>query len=384
MGVLNLVSALSGAFGERELDIAARAARQIAGAIANASLYAQQREAEAEIRDLAKFPSEDPNPVVRISVDGTILYANDAATIILERQSLKVGGPTLEFWQELVKETLAVDTAKEVEIDYGSQVISYSIVPVVEAAYANVYGRDITATKAVDRLRDEFISVASHELRTPVTSIKGFLELLEDAQTGPMTADQKRFLDAVSRNTHRLELLVDDLLDISRLDSGMIGLERSEFPVLDAIQQVVSEMQSEIEAKHLDVRFADDLEYAVADADKERVIQILANLLGNAVKYSPSGSPIYVDAKTDAGTNSLVRISIRDEGPGIDPRDADRLFEKFYRVDNSTTRSTRGTGLGLAITKALVELHSGTIWVESEVGKGSTFMFTLPSGSITQ
>ena len=173
-------------------------------------------------------------------------------------------------------------------------------------------------------------------------------------------------------------MLVDDLLDISRLDSGMIGLERSEFSVLEAINQVVSEMQTEIESKGLEIMFDDHRDEAIADADRGRVIQILANLLSNAIKYSPQGSPIYVDAKMVDDADSFVQVSIRDEGPGIDPRDAVRLFEKFYRVDNSSTRSSPGTGLGLAITKALVELHGGNIWVESELGKGSKFIFTLP------
>ena len=142
----------------------------------------------------------------------------------------------------------------------------------------------------------------------------------------------------------------------------------------------MSEMESEIESKGLEVRIGDGSGNAVVDADRGRVVQILANLLSNAIKYSPSGSPIYINATTDVDLDSLVRVSIRDEGPGIATGDADKVFEKFYRADNSTTRSTAGTGLGLAITKALVELHGGTIWVESEIGKGSTFIFTLPKG----
>ena len=381
MGVLNLISAKPGAYSECELDVAARAARQIAGAIANARLYAQQRESEAEIRDLAKFPSEDPNPVARISSRGKIIYANDAATNILENARLKAGKHTLGTWRESVANVLTSGSADEVEIDYGSRILSYSVVPVADAGYVNIYGRDITTAKEAERLKDEFISVASHELRTPVTSIKGFLELLEDERTGPVTMDQRRFLDAVGRNTRRLELLVDDLLDISRLDSSMIGLERSAFSVLEAFQQVVSEMQSEIEAKSLKVKFGDGLKTAVADADRDLVIQILANLLSNAIKYSPSGSPIYVDAKTNVDMASWLHVSIRDEGPGIDRSDAERLFEKFYRVDNSTTRDSQGTGLGLAITKALVDLHGGTIRVESKLGKGSSFLFTLPKAT---
>ena len=345
----------------------------------------ERRRAEEEIRNLAKFPSEDPNPVVRISADGIILYANGAATKILESRGLKAGQPTLEYWQSLVKDALASGLSKEVEIDYGPRVISYSVVPVAESGYANVYGRDITAAKEVDRLRDEFISVASHELRTPVTSIKGFLELIEDEQTGPLTQDQRRFLEAANRNADRLENLVNGLLDISRLDTGMVELERSEFRVLEAIQQVVSEMESEIEAKSVDVRIGDGSGNAIADADRGRVVQILANLLSNAIKYSPLGSPIYINATTDVDLDSVVRVSIRDEGPGIAAGEKDKVFEKFYRADNSTTRATAGTGLGLAITKALVELHGGKIWVESEQGDGSTFIFTLPKGlSVTE
>lgn len=206
MGILNLVSARPGAYSERELEIAARAAHQIAGAIANARLYAQQRESEAEIRDLAKFPSEDPNPVARISSEGSIIYANDAAARILGSHSLNAGQHTLETWRGSATRVLAGGSANEVEISYGARTFPYSVVPVADAGYVNIYGRDITTAKEADRLKDEFISVASHELRTPVTSIKGFLELLEDEETGPVTADQRRFLDAVGRNTRRLEM----------------------------------------------------------------------------------------------------------------------------------------------------------------------------------
>ena len=187
-------------------------------------------------------------------------------------------------------------------------------------------------------------------------------------------------MEAANRNADRLEKLVNGLLDISRLDTGMVVLERSEFLVLEAIKQVVSEMESEIESKGLDVTIGDGSGNAVVDADRGRVVQILANLLSNAIKYSPSGSKIIINATTDVDLDSLVRVSIRDEGSGIAAGDADRVFEKFYRADNSTTRSTAGTGLGLAITKALVELHGGIIWVESEQGDGSTFVFTLPKG----
>jgi len=233
----------------------------------------------------------------------------------------------------------------------------------------------------MDRMKDEFLSIVSHELRTPVTSIKGFLELIMEGSTDSLNEDQRQFLEAMRRNTDRLESLINDLLDLSRLEGGMVTLEQLNFPFGDVVTEVLSEMGSDIGGKKLKVSWSDNEPHILVRGDRSRVVQILANLLSNAVKYSPDESSIEIDVNPFDGRSELLRVDVRDHGLGIPDEDISKLFQKFYRVDNSTTRSTAGTGLGLAITKALVELHGGEIWVQSEAGEGSTFSFTLPIGS---
>ena len=161
----------------------------------------------------------------------------------------------------------------------------------------------------------------------------------------------------------------------------MVALDISAFRFGDVVAQVLSDMKSDVESKKLKLSLADSNADFLVEGDRSRVVQILANLLSNAVKYSPAESAIEIDVKPFNGSSEFLLINMRDHGPGIPNEDRDKLFQKFYRIDNSSTRTTAGTGLGLAITKALVELHGGEIWVESEVGEGSVFNFTLPIGS---
>ena len=238
---------------------------------------------------------------------------------------------------------------------------------------------DISERKEVERMKDEFISVASHELRTPVTSIKGFLEMLVEDDNDALTDDQTRFIQAIERNTGRLEKLVNDLLDVSRLDTGVVVIEQSECDLSEIFGQVVSEMASDVATKDQKVNVGLPSEILV-QCDRQRVVQILSNLLSNAIKYSPSHTSIELSANV-SGDGKLVQIDVRDEGAGISEEEISKLFQRFKRLDNPATRTVQGTGLGLVITKALVELHGGEIWVESVVGKGTVFSFTLPMGS---
>ena len=161
----------------------------------------------------------------------------------------------------------------------------------------------------------------------------------------------------------------------------MVALDKSVFHFGDVVTQVLRDMKSDVETKKMNVSLADSNAHFLVQGDGSRVVQILANLLSNAVKYSPAESSIEIDVNPYKEASEFLRINVRDHGSGIPSEDSDKLFQKFYRIDNSSTRTTVGTGLGLAVTKALVELHGGEIWVESETGEGSVFSFTLPIGS---
>jgi signal transduction histidine kinase len=244
---------------------------------------------------------------------------------------------------------------------------------------------DVTRERELDRLKSEFISVVSHELRTPLTSILGYTELLQAREFPPH--ERRELVDTVLKQATHLSNLVEDLLNISRIDAGRITLHRWVLSLSQLVKELTTQLNKALDqSRHrllLDV--SDRLPPVYADRDRLR--QILGNLLSNAIKYSPNGGEIVLHAEVlhtpPPGAPPLppepaLLITIRDPGIGILPEELPRIFERFYRVDNSNTRKIGGTGLGLAITQALIELHGGRIWVESIAGRGSTFSFTLP------
>jgi PAS domain S-box-containing protein len=243
--------------------------------------------------------------------------------------------------------------------------------------------RDVSREREVDEVKDALISTVSHELRTPLTLIHGFAELLVERE---MDAARRRLAaEEILQASHRLGRLIDDLLSVSRADSGRLVVEPRPFDLGELIDRTVSPFREVASGHDLRVSVQDGL--PVADGDPDRVEQVLVNLLSNAVKYAPGGGEIVVAAAIDASgrdapgapVGSRIRVDVRDQGIGMTPRDMEGLFNRFYRVDREEVRTTGGTGLGLYISKRLIEGHGGRIWAESQPGQGSTFSFTLPA-----
>jgi signal transduction histidine kinase len=226
----------------------------------------------------------------------------------------------------------------------------------------------------VNQLKSEFVTVVSHELRTPLTAITGYIELLLEGQMGPLVAAQRQCLDMVTHNADRLVELIDDLLDIARIEAGKVELKRTTLDLARLIQEVATVLHPPIEAKGQRLTLELAAALPTTSGDAERVRQILTNLLSNAHKYTPPGGCITVAARREAGR---VRIDVHDTGIGLSPEEQARLFTKFFRAQHPMTREVGGTGLGLAITRSLVELHGGAITVTSVPGQGSTFSVTL-------
>jgi signal transduction histidine kinase len=227
--------------------------------------------------------------------------------------------------------------------------------------------------QALSDAKTEFVSIVAHELRAPMTSIKGYVDLiLEDEE---IAEDIRDFLLVVQENTDRLAKLVADLLDVSRIEAGRISLSFQPVCLPDIVDVVVSTSAAEVQEKQLAVTvdLPDDLPLVWGDQD--RVTQILTNLMNNAVKYTPEGE-VRVSGQTNG--DGYVQVAVTDTGIGIAPADQLQLFEKFFRADHPLVRRVPGTGLGLSIVKSLVEVHGGRIWVESQLDEGSTFYFTLP------
>ncbi|MCL5291854.1 MAG: response regulator [Actinobacteria bacterium] len=236
--------------------------------------------------------------------------------------------------------------------------------------------RDVTAEKRVERMKNEFISTVSHELRTPLTSIKGYVDLMLEGDAGDIGDIQRDFLKIVKQNSDRLVGLINDLLDLSRIESGRVQLRKDPVNLDEAIDDVLVTSRTLAEEKKQVITLVKPESLPIVIGDSDRITQVLMNLLSNAIKYTPEEGTIGITAVAD---KRFVKISVSDTGIGISPIDQVKLFEKFYRVDNSLTREVGGTGLGLSIVKTLVRMHGGDIWVESEAGKGSTFTFTLPA-----
>ena len=229
--------------------------------------------------------------------------------------------------------------------------------------------------------KTQILSTVTHELKTPLTNILGHVDrmLLQRDRVGPLNQRQQMNLETVQRNAQQLKALIDNLLDVSRIESGSLELALEELDVRKAIEDVVSSMEAEIAGQWMTVELDIPSSLSRVKADLFWFAQIMGNLLSNACKYSPANATTTVTAREEAG---LVQIAVVDSGIGISEDHQSRLFSKFFRVDNSSTREESGTGLGLFITKSIIEAHKGRIWVESLEGTGSTFSFTLPMTAV--
>lgn len=244
---------------------------------------------------------------------------------------------------------------------------------------ARMYNELLQAKETADRAnqaKSEFVSLVSHELNNPLTSVRGYADLLSAGLVGPISEKQAEMLRTISANAVRMQTLVSDLADVSRIESGHLRLELSEVSLPQVLDEVRLSLQSQVDARQqtLCVEPAGDLPLVLAD--RHRLAQILINLVSNASKYTPAGGRIRVCAGLSGDRPPMVHVAVEDTGIGIRPEDQDKLFGKFYRT--AEARQVAGTGLGLNITKRLVELQGGKIWFESEFGKGSTFHFTIP------
>jgi len=233
---------------------------------------------------------------------------------------------------------------------------------------------DLTRLKQLERTREEFVANVSHELRTPLSLIKGYVEtLLDGARNNPEVAE--RFLKIIERNTNRLDLLIQDLLTISALESERIKLHLQPVELRPLAEKIFSDLKPPADNKNIEL--VSQLPELAATADMNRLEQVLANLVDNAIKYGRAQGHVTVGGKKlDDGR---LEIFVQDDGPGIPAESLDRVFERFYRVDKARSRDQGGTGLGLSIVKHIVQAHGGEVWVKSELGKGATFYFTLPA-----
>ena len=332
--------------------------------------------------------------ITMTDLEGRLVFSNDRMESLWVELGMTSGGTV---WERLVRlaqltpdpasygpafAALAADPEAVLEDDFDVPSLLRSFhgyTAPVRGPDGSVIGRlfalgETTREREADRAKEQFLATVSHELRTPLTSILGFTELVRDGAAGEVTLEQRRFLDVVDRNARHLNALVDDLLLVGRAGEGRLELETADVDLAELARSALEAA----EAAAAEKRVALELEAAapvVLDADARRLMQLLHNLIGNAIKFTPSGGRVAVRVGATAGT---ARLAVEDSGPGISAADQEHLFERFYRAANAAGARIPGTGLGLAIVKAIVDAHGGSISVRSAPGEGTTFTAELP------
>ncbi len=391
IGVLHVFNKRYGnVFIEEDVRLLERMAKNAAAVVASAQMY---REVVEEKEELEQIIESVYAGLLMVGRNGRIMQINRTAKEMLGLMDVDLNGRNYEEIiktdrvREVLRESIFEDSevATEIEIEgatgHESRVFQTQSTPVRNEDGATIGAvaifNDITEIRSVERMKTAFVSTVSHELRTPLTSIKGFISTLladTDGYYDPQTT--REFYEIIDQECDRLTRLISDLLNVSRIEAGRaLDLNPKPIELPKLIDKVVSVQRSYVTNHELVVDGTDALPQIIGDEDK--VDQILTNLINNAIKYSPKGGTVTVRGKME--DDDKVLISVSDQGVGIPEEHLPKVFDRFHRVDNRDTREVGGTGIGLFLVKHLVEAHGGEIWVESEIGKGSTFHFWLPT-----
>lgn len=415
-GVIMFYNEKPKVFNDDHLRLVTAAASQLANSMNNAELYSLIRDQAERLGAILRQEQVEStkNAAILNSVADGVMYANEKGIIrvfnntaetilglssdqVLNRHIREltgIYGGRESGWMDAIENWMADPTQHQsgdfIEVILNlsdDRVISVRLSPVNMGdqflGTVSVF-RDITQEVEVDRLKSEFVATVSHELRTPMTSIKGYADLLLLGAAGELTEVQQRFLQTIKQNADRLSILVNDLLEVSRIDQGRMPLRFLPVDVAEVIQIISNHLSGRIKdtkkTLQVQVEMQDNLPFIRADFDK--IVQALQNIADNAFNYTPPNGTITIAAHNDPDDKSVL-LSISDTGIGIPENVQHRVFERFFRGDefSELVMDTPGTGLGLAIVKELVNMHNGEIWFESVVGQGTTFFIKIPAAS---
>lgn len=363
-------------FTNHDLRLLSALADYAAISVENAKLFNQ---AESERAKLATVLSEIEEPVVVIAGRGDrITVANSAFRRAFDLGAIVAEGrPLAELIQnesllDLIASAPDIGSSHKREIPLNDGRVFYAtLTPIPEVGRA-VIMQDITYFKELDRLKSDFVSTVSHDLRAPLTSVKAYAQMLEMA--GDLNDQQTSFMNRIVKATDHIAALINDLLDLSRIEAG-IDLELSTLDLDRLAAEVVAEFQEAAGSKHQQLVYHSPGQPTLVVGNGLRLKQVLSNLIGNALKYTPEGGRIQAVTQR---SDTQVLLKVEDNGLGIPPADLPFVFDKFYRVKNEDRAEIQGTGLGLAICKSIIEKYGGSIWVESQYQQGSSFTFSLP------
>jgi PAS domain S-box-containing protein len=377
-GVLWAAYSKQRVFTEADIRFISTLASQAALAVANIRLFLT---VEVSRRQLEAILNSTPDPVLVTDASNRLILANPAAAHVFGVTIRRGERPGVEqtvqvkALNELLMSSSTERRSAEVRMPDGK---TYLAMASPMTADGRTVGRvcilrDVTQLKEIDTLKSDFVSTVSHDLRSPLTLMRGYASMLELA--GELNEQQKSYIKMIVQGVDNMAKLVNNLLDLGRIDFG-VGLQVDSIPVLDIIERVTGSLQLPANQKNISmgVEIPKDLPHAI-EADQALLHQALYNLVENALKYTPDGGTVTIGLQCAADT---LTFAIQDSGIGIPKSDLPRLFEKFYRGTNREALAKRGTGLGLAIVKSIAERHGGKVWVESELGQGSTFYLLVP------
>ncbi len=413
IGVLMVFHRKTNYFSSELLNMVKAIAGQVAVAINNAHLYELIRDQAERLGSMLRREQEDASrsqAILEAVADGVLVtggnnrisFVNSSAEDILDLESGKVVGQSLDVfgglfgkaagswmqtirnWSEVPAEYQQGDTfAEQLDLQNGRIVLVHLAPVILQNDFLGTVSifRDITHEVEVDRLKSEFVATVSHELRTPMTSIRGYTDVLLMGAAGALNENQVHFLSIVKNNTERLNILVNDLLDVSRIESGRVTLSPQALDLREVAEDVIEDVlrRSQEENKPMALSLNAPKKLPRVYGDMERVRQVVGNLVYNAYHYTPENGTITVNIHPLNGEHE-VQVDVEDNGVGIALEDQERVFERFYRGEHPLVLATPGTGLGLSIVKQIVEMHNGHIWMKSSgvPGEGSVFSFTLP------
>jgi len=344
-------------------------------AIENAQLY---NRTEAERSKLETILTQTENGVIVVDTENRLLLINYAAKEAFNVDGDFIGRSVVEAFDdprllELLRAPGSSPRREEITLSDG-RVLNLHRTP-IQGVGQSVLMHDITHLKELDRIKTEFVTTVSHDLRSPLTAILGYIELVD--QVDPLTDQQREFVHRAKLSVEQISHLVADLLDLGRIEAGL-DTRKEDTPILILARYALQGLASMAKAKQITLQVDLQEKLPLVHGDPIRLRQVMANLLENALKYTPPGGRVVLEAHEE---DDQIILCISDTGPGIPPADQPYLFDKFFRASN-VPEEARGTGLGLSIVKSIVEQHNGRIWVESVLGKGATFTVVLPVSNI--
>ncbi len=361
-------------------------------------LSQMNQELVEERNKISSIISDFTDPIIVLDEVNKIDIINPAARKMLGLTDKDLGKVindknnfSLENFRKIIKNEFQVTSIKdekianafleEVSLKYDNQEITYKIITApVKGADSQYYGTmkifyDLTREKMLDRLKTEFISIAAHQLRTPLSAIKWVIKMILDEDMGKLNSEQRELLGKGYKSNERVIGLVNDLLNVSRIEEGRFGYNFAKTDFQEILNIVIENIEREVARNHVNLAIKKDAKLPKISLDKDRLTLALQNILDNAVKYTPEYGKIEIEVVAD---DKNLKVAIKDNGVGIPAKEQGKLFSKFFRAENVTRLQTEGTGLGLFITKNIIESHGGRIYIASQEGKGTTVSFTIP------